>query len=215
MPVKGVYLAGAGIGSVMLYAGFKGKKWTDVTHALVGGENPSNVGQSYGITTSPAAFEPTQTASYGGSFGGIGGGTATGQQIAEDALLYKGAGYVWAGAPGGGHAEGHWDCSSFANAVIGRDLHMAIPMYGAGKYNGQAHGPNTIIWLAWPGAKRVPLHEASAGDLAIWQTHMGIVVDNLHMISALNSQIGTQVTTINGGAPPGEIVTIKQLVAAR
>jgi cell wall-associated NlpC family hydrolase len=213
MPVKGIYLAGAGIGSVMLYAGFKGKKWTDVTHALVSGQNPTTVGKSYGISTAQAAFQAT--AGYGGSFGGIGGGTATGQQIAEDALLYKGAGYVWAGAPGGGHSEGHWDCSSFANAVIGRDLGMAIPMYKAGSYHGQAHGPNTLIWLAWPGAKRVPLAQASAGDLAIWQTHMGIVIDQLHMISALNSQLGTQVTTIHGGAPPGEIVTIKQLVAAR
>lgn len=213
MPVKGLYLAAGGIGSVMLYAGFKGKKWTDVTHALVGGENPQNVAQSYGIQTEPAAFQPTQAAGYGGSFGGIGGGTATGQQIAEDALLYKGAGYVWAGAPGGGHAEGHWDCSSFCNAVIGRDLHMAIPMYKGGSYNGQAHGPSTLIWLAWPGCRRIPRAEASAGDLAIWQTHMGIVIDNNHMISAQDAQLGTNVSSIIG--PPGEIVTIKQLVAAR
>lgn len=211
MPVKGVYLAAAGLGTVILYAGFKGKKWTDVTHSLLSGKSPTQSSFANPIITSPVAY---QQGSYG--YGGYplsnpSGGTASGNAIAEDALQYQGAGYVWAGAPGSG--AGHWDCSSFANAVIGRDLGMAIPMYAAGKYIGQAHGPNTLIWLAWSGCTKVPKQEAEAGDLAIWQTHMGICINNTHMISALDAQLGTKVTTIQGGAPGGEILTVKRLKA--
>jgi cell wall-associated NlpC family hydrolase len=210
MPVKGVYLASAGIGAVMLYAGFKGKKWTDVTHNLLGGKNPTSAQSAYPITTSPIAYQSgSGSFGYGGFSIGT-GGTASGEAIAQDALKYQGASYVWAGAPGSG--AGHWDCSSFVNAVVGRDLGMAIPMYGAGKYIGQAHGPNTIIWLAWPGAKRVS--SPSPGTLVIWQTHMGICLGGNKMISALNGQLGTQVTTIADAAPPGEIRTFKNLVAA-
>lgn len=208
MPVKGVYLASAGIGAIMLYAGFKGKKWTDVTHGLISGQSPSQEQSAYPIVTSPVAF--TQGSyGYGGYSVGT-GGTASGEAIAQDALKYQGASYVWAGAPGSG--AGHWDCSSFVNAVVGRDLGMAIPMYGPGKYLGQAHGPNTIIWLAWPGARRVSTPEP--GDLVIWQTHMGICLGGDKMISALNGALGTQVTTITNGAPPGEIKTFKQLKAS-
>jgi len=208
VPVKGVYLASAGLGTVILYAGFKGKKWTDVTHGLLSGENPASIGQSNPIVTSPVAYQQG-TYGYGGYAVG-GGGTVSGRAIAEDALQYQGASYVWAGAPGSG--AGHWDCSSFCNAVIGRDLGMAIPMYAAGKYHGQAHGPNTLIWLVWNGCSRVKT--AAPGVLAIWQTHMGICVGGNKMISALNGQIGTKVTTIQEAAPGGEILTLKQLKAS-
>jgi cell wall-associated NlpC family hydrolase len=208
MPVNGMYLAVAGLGGVILYAGFKGKKWTDVTHGLIGGSNPANIGQSYPIVTSPVAY---QQGSYGyGGYAVGAGGTVGGSAIAEDALKYQGAGYVWAGSPGSG--AGHWDCSSFCNAVIGRDLGMAIPMYAAGKYIGQAHGPNTLVWLAWSGCRKVSSPEP--GVLAIWQTHMGICIGGSKMISALDTRYGTVVTTIQGGAPTGEILTLKQLKAA-
>lgn len=208
MPVKGVYLASAGLGTVILYAGFKGKKWTDVTHGLLSGQNPATMGQSNPIVSSSVAF---QQGAYGyGGYAVSSGGTVSGRAIAEDALQYQGTGYVWAGTPGSG--EGHWDCSSFCNAVIGRDLGMAIPMYAAGKYHGQAHGPNTLIWLTWSGAKRVS--SPGPGILAVWQTHMGICVGGNKMISALNGQLGTKVTTIQEAAPAGEILTFKQLKAS-
>jgi cell wall-associated NlpC family hydrolase len=207
MPVKGVYLAGAGLGAILLYSGFKGKKWTDVTHGLISGQGiPAK--SPYTITTSPVAY---QQGSYGYGGYSVGtGGTASGEAIAQDALKYQGASYVWAGAPGSG--AGHWDCSSFVNAVVGRDMGMAIPMYAAGKYIGQAHGPNTVIWLAWPGARRTSTPEP--GTLVIWQTHMGICLGGQKMISALNGRLGTQVTNIHDAAPPGEIRTFKNLVAA-
>jgi len=210
MPVKGVYLASAGIGAIILYAGFKGKKWTDVTHSIISGQSPTATQGAYPITTSPVAYQSgSGSFGYGGYSIGT-GGTASGEAIGQDALKYQGASYVWAGAPGSG--AGHWDCSSFCNAVIGRDLGMAIPMYAPGKYIGQAHGPNTIIWLAWPGARRVS--QPSPGVLVIWQTHMGICLGGDKMISALNGQLGTQVTTISEAAPPGEIKTFKQLKAS-
>lgn len=203
MPVKGIYLGGAGVGAVMLYAGFKGKKWTDVTHGLMSGQSPSGVPQTYGITTAQAAYNATGYGSGAAGYGAAGAGSNG--AIVQDALKYKGAGYVWAGAPGNG--AGNWDCSSFCNAVIGRDLHMAIPMYKAGSYHGQAHGPNTIAWLAWPGAKRVS--GPAPGVLVIWPTHMGICIDGTHMISALNGALGTQVGTIAADGPKFEPVTYK------
>jgi cell wall-associated NlpC family hydrolase len=208
MPVKGVYLAGAGLGAVILYAGFKGKSWTNVTHGLLAGQSPSQSPSQYPITTMPEAYAQGAFG-YGGAAIGT-GGTASGEAIANDAMKYQGASYVWAGAPGSG--AGHWDCSSFANAVIGRDLGMAIPMYAAGKYLGQAHGPNTIAWLAWRGCEKAAGN--SPGVLAIWQTHMGICIGGGKMISALNGQLGTAVTTVAGGAPPGEILSYRQLKAS-
>lgn len=203
MPVKGVYLAAAGIGSVILYSGFKGKKWTDVTHQLISGKNPTQVPQTYGITSANFAY------GYGGTGIAQPGGPVSGELIAADAEQYKGAGYVWAGVPGSG--AGNWDCSSFCNAVIGRDLHYGIPMYKAGTYHGQAHGPNTTVWLAWPGAYRVTTPQA--GDLAIWLTHMGICLGGNQLISALNGAIGTQETTIQEAAPGLEPLVFKRMKA--
>jgi hypothetical protein len=41
---------------------------------------------------------------------------------------------------------------------------------------------------------------------------MGICIDNgQHMISALDPRIGTQVTTIDGGAPPAEMLFVRRM----
>jgi cell wall-associated NlpC family hydrolase len=210
MPVKGVYLAAAGIGCIMLYAGFKGKRWTDVTHSLLETGKPGS-GQPYAITTSPVAF---QQGSYG--YGGyqVGtGGTASGEAIAQQALQYQGSKYVWGGIPGTTPGvDNGTDCSGFANMVIGRDLGMAIPMYAAGKFHGQAHGPATGSWLIWNGCQGVS--QNAPGVLAVWQTHMGICIGGGKMISALDTQQGVVVTTIQGGAPFGEKLFLRELKAS-
>jgi cell wall-associated NlpC family hydrolase len=77
---------------------------------------------------------------------------------------------------------------------------MAIPFYGAGKYDGSVHGPATGSWIIWTGATTVG-HDgnvAQAGDLAVWQTHMGICTGPNQMVSAQNPGSGTQVSSING-----------------
>jgi cell wall-associated NlpC family hydrolase len=205
MPIKGGYLLAAGGGAILLWSGLRGKSWSAVLRSVVTGKDPRTTLTAYSIQTSPAAY----SAGTGSTGTTTGAGSASGDQIAIDAEQYKGAGYVWGGAPGSG--SGHWDCSSFANAVIGRDLGLAIPMYKAGTYHGQAHGPTTVVWLVWTGAITVPRNQARAGDIAVWQTHMGIFIDSQHMISALNSSLGTQVTTVSGGAPFGELLRVRRL----
>ena len=55
---------------------------------------------------------------------------------------------------------------------------------------------------------------AQAGDLCVWQTHMGIAVGGGQMVSALNERLGTRVTTISGGAPGGEVLFVRRITAA-
>jgi len=194
MAVKGTAVACVAVGSVLVFAGIKGYSIPQTVQDLVTGKTPLNQAQATPIT------------------GGVSGGSGSGSQIATDALQYKGAGYVWGGAPAQG--TGNWDCSSFANWVIGHDLNMAIPGYTAGSYTGQSHGPTTISWLAWTGCTTVG-HSGSVaqpGDLAVWQTHMGIAIGNGQMISAENPQDGTQVSGIDGFIT-GEILFIRRLNA--
>jgi cell wall-associated NlpC family hydrolase len=209
MPIKGGYLLAAGGGAILLWSGFKGKKWSETLRNLISGKNPNITTTAYPIITSPSAF--TTESNIGvPAHGNV---TATGSNIADDAMRYQGAGYVWAGAPGNG--AGHWDCSSFVNAVIGRDLGLGIPMYKAGTYHGQTHGPNTLAWLVWPGCFTIHQQDMAAGDLVIWQTHMGIVTAPGRCISAHDPQDGTTETSISGTAPFGEKTFIRRLKAGR
>jgi cell wall-associated NlpC family hydrolase len=205
MPVKGGYLLAAGGGIILLYAGIKGKGAPQVLRTIIGGGNPQASLTAYPIETSPAAFSTDSGVPAHGTTG------AAGQQIADTARLGIGGAYVWGGAPGWG--KGHWDCSSFANSVIGRDLGMAIPMFKAGTYHGQSHGPTTGVWLVWPGAFTIKKQDMAPGDLAIWPTHMGIVTTPGHMVSALDVNDGTKETTIKGGAPAFEPYVIRRLKA--
>lgn len=134
-------------------------------------------------------------------------------QIASDAMAYQGHSYIYGGAPGTNGQSG-WDCSSFCNWVIGHDLSGAIPGFKAGSYTGAVHGPATGSWLTTGLCSTISIGKvtsaAQPGDLIVWQTHMGIYTGNGDMISALNSQLGTRVTTVSGGAPGGELLTVRR-----
>jgi len=100
--------------------------------------------------------------------------------------------------------------------VLNHDLGLAIPGNGGGKWNTNTHGPATGYYLLWNGAKTIS-HKASdaiAGDLCVWQTHMGIATGGGNMISALNEHLGTKVTTIPGGSPGGELLFVRRIVAS-
>jgi cell wall-associated NlpC family hydrolase len=209
MPVKSGYLVLAAGGGLLLWSGVKGKNWSQALRAIVSGKNPQTATlTAYPITTAQAAFSG---GSGSGAVNASANATSTGISIATDAQRYVGTGYVWGGAPGDG--QGHWDCSSFCNAVIGRDLQLAIPTYKSGAYWGQAHGPTTLVWLVWTGCFTIPRQDATAGDLAVWQTHMGIFIDNQHIISALDAQLGVRITTVSGAAPVGEVLRVRRLKA--
>jgi cell wall-associated NlpC family hydrolase len=196
--VPGTAVAATAAGTLLLWSGIKGRRVTDSLRSLISGQQPASV-NAYPVT---ASFD---AAAAGGAAGGA---APTGNAIADDALKYQGAGYVWGGAPGSG--SGHWDCSSFANAVLGRDLGGVIPGYPAGTYHGQAHGPATLQYLGFGTAVPGGAAAAQAGDLCVWQTHMGIAIGNGQMISALNPSLGTRVTTIAGGAPGLEVLFVRR-----
>ena len=208
MAIKPVTLGVLAGGIVMAWAGVSNLSPVTVIKNLLTGKNPSaNAGNDAGINTtaytSNTDYNGDSPVSASGSNGPLG------QAIATDALRYQGAGYVWGGAPAKG--IGNWDCSSFCNWVIGHDEGLAIPLYKAGSYNGSSHGPATGVWLVWTGAVTIDTKDAAAGDLAVWETHMGIVVSNTEMISALDPSSGTQVTTFANGAPFGEVMVIRRL----
>lgn len=79
--------------------------------------------------------------------------------------------------------------------------------------NGTEHGPNTLSWLAWSGAETVGHHSSAAqpGDLAVWQTHMGIVTGPNEMVSAQNPADGTRQSSIDGFIR-GEFLFIRRIV---
>jgi len=194
MAVPGVPLALVAGGAVLVYSGVENTPVAGVLRSLSKGQAPKPGPFPAGGDTSgvaQAGIEPT------------GPGSATGTAIAQDALQYKDAGYVWDGAPALG--IGNWDCSSFCNWVIGHDEGMAIPEFPAGTYDGSSHGPSSFIWAAWTGCQTIG-HDpsaAQAGDLCIWMNavgHIGIAIGGGQMISALDQTDGTKVTPISGTA---------------
>jgi cell wall-associated NlpC family hydrolase len=206
MPIKASYLILGGGGAILLWGGFKGKSIPDAFRNIVEGKDPTLATTAYPIETSPAAY------STAAGVAAAGGPSPTGDAIAEDARKYIGAPYVWAGAPGP-HGVGPWDCSSFSNAVIGRDLGLAIPLYAAGTYHGQSHGPATGIWLVWSGAFTINANDREAGDLCIWQTHMGIATSPTNYVSAYDTQQGVIERPIAGGGPSFEKLFTRRLKA--
>jgi cell wall-associated NlpC family hydrolase len=204
MAIKASYLILAGGGAILVWGGFKGKSIPDAFRNVVQGKDPTISTTAFPIQTSPAAYSTAAGIAAGG------GPSPTGNAIADDANRYIGTPYVWAGIPGP-HGVGPWDCSSFSNAVIGRDLRMAIPLYRAGTYHGQAHGPATGIWLVWTGAFTIHRQDCVAGDLCVWQTHMGIATSSTHYTSAYDSQEGVVNKPIDGGGPSFEKLFIRRL----
>jgi cell wall-associated NlpC family hydrolase len=199
--LNGLALAEIAAGVALAWSGITNQTMTATISALIRGQSPAQ---------GPATEVPLSA----GNLPGSGPGLASESVIASDALSYQGAGYVWGGSPAEG--IGNWDCSSFANWVCGHDVGLPIPGYPAGAYDGSVHGPTTVEWLAWGGLETVGVSAAVAepGDLCVWQTHMGIATGGGDMISALNPTDGTTVTTIAGGAPPGEVLLVRRYVAS-
>jgi cell wall-associated NlpC family hydrolase len=192
----------AAAGGILVWSGIRGASLSASLKSLISGQAPSG-----------ADVNPVGTPAGGGTAAAAGGTAAGAGGIAGDALKYEGHAYLFGGAPG---LDGTrpWDCSSFANWVVGHDARMAIPGFAPGKYTGAVHGPSTISWLAWSGCRTVGHdgNQAQAGDLAVWQTHMGICTGPNAMISAQNPGSGTRTSVIDGFIR-GEILFVRRLVA--
>lgn len=130
-----------------------------------------------------------------GTSGSTAGSSATGSAIADDALKYVGQGYVW-----GGNADkpGNWDCSSFVSYVLGHDLNMNLPggKWGDPGFPPHAHGPTTLQYLLF--GQPVNANQVQAGDLIVYNTHIGIAVSSTEMVSAEDQAQGTGKSTITG-----------------
>lgn len=200
--INGIAIAAAGAGALLLWSGMKGTSVTTALRELLAGQQPSGA-DTLPITGTPASALGTQTSFTGGS------------SVSQDALQYRGHKYIYGGRS---NVNGGWDCSSFCSWVLGHDLGLTIPGGSWAKVtaSGTLHGPTTLSYLAWAGASTVghSASDAQAGDLCVWQTHMGIATGGGQMISALNPSLGTQVTSVSGGAPFGELLFVRRLVAA-
>jgi len=138
----------------------------------------------------------------------------SGTVIAQDAERYIGLGYVY-----GGDASqpGVWDCSSFVSYVLGHDLGLALPggRWGEPGFPPTSHGPDVEAYASWTGAVTVPTPEV--GDLACFvgvgaSGHIGIVVGNNLMVSALNTSQGTCKTPIIGYGPYGAPLEYRRIL---
>lgn len=182
MAVNGKALAVTSIGVLFIWSGIKGWSLLGTVQDLVTGATPS------GANVNPLGTGATSS---------LPGNSAGGGSIADVAKQYEGHAYRFGGAPGKDGSQ-PWDCSSFANFVLGVRLGLRIPGYAAGAYDGSVHGPVTGQWGIWPGISHVSRASVQAGDLIVWTGHMGIALDNATMISALNANVGTKITPIEG-----------------
>lgn len=192
MPIKGGYLLVAGAGGVIAWSGLRGKSWSTVLQDLIRGQSPQSaqtVNQILGASGTGS----------GGSGTGVTGNES--EIVGAIRSIMGKFHYVFGGVP----KNGVVDCSSLMNEGIGDVLDLPIPLFPAGKYRGQTHGPTTVMWRVWRGAVTVPASQAQPGDLVIWLSHMGVVTDNgQHMISALNPSMGIRETPIAGFGPAGQ-----------
>jgi cell wall-associated NlpC family hydrolase len=178
------------IGSVFVWSGIKGWSILGTIGDLVSG------------------VKPTQTEAVplvnGANPGAVGpGGSSTG--LAASAIAHVGHYYLYGGAPGKDGSQ-PWDCSSMVNYLASRENGLAIPGYGAGKYDGTSHGPTTTQWAIWDGLTHVSREQVQAGDVIVWATHMGIAVSNTQMVSALNPDQRTKQTVLDASIAPGPIL---------
>jgi cell wall-associated NlpC family hydrolase len=206
MALSGIGLAYSVAGGILVWSGVKGETVGQTLRELARGDQPSGLNQEPVDTTAgPAA---ASTAAGGSAAGAI----PTDSEIANDAQRYAGHAYLYGGAPGP-NGTNPWDCSSFCNWVLGHDLGMVLPAARSAGYDGRSHGPNTTLYLAWGRARTVShaAADAQAGDLCVWQTHMGISLGGGRMISALNESLGTRITSIAGGAPVGEVLFVRRV----
>lgn len=195
--IKLAPVAAVGVGVLFVYSGIRGYSILKAAQNVIQGQGP-NTGQSASLL---AIDIP------GGTSGSNAAGNAAGSgSIAGIAQSYTGKlRYVYGGPPPAGTV----DCSSFASKVLAE---AGVKNPGGAPYNPRTHGPTTLSYISWAGARTIG-HTASAaqaGDLVVWQTHMGIAIGGGRMVSARNAAKGVGIDNIAGDMP-GEILFVRRL----
>jgi cell wall-associated NlpC family hydrolase len=180
MALNGKALTALGIGSIFVWSGIKGWSVLGGIRDIITGVAPSGAVVSPLVTDASGAIT---TAGHG--------------DLAGIAMQYQGHPYSFGGAPGRDGSK-PWDCSSFVNFCVGIQMGRAIPGIKADGYDGSFHGPNTLMWGAWPGLTHIKRADVQASDIIVWAGHMGIAISNSQMISAMNPNDKTLVTGIDG-----------------
>lgn len=196
MAVKVGAVAAIGAGALFLYSGVKGFSILKAAQNLIRGTGP-DVGQA----ASTLALPGFQNASGGTTSGGGGDFAGIGQKYVGK--LH----YVFGGPP----PMGTVDCSSFASKVLAEG---GVTNPGGAPYDPRTHGPSTLSYLTWNGAKTVghKASDAQRNDLCVWQTHMGICIGNGQMVSARSAQSNPNVGIDNiEGDIPGEVLFVRRL----
>lgn len=192
---KGVAVAYAVVGGVLLYSGIKGATIADTVGAVLTGNTTVSDSEPIKAQNADSGSGTTPAPTTGAS--------ASGQQILGDAMKYNGHKYVFGGAS---NPTDGWDCSSFASYVLGHDLGMMLPgnqTWQQATENGKVHGPVADEFAKTPGFTKVGTNPKSnqPGDLLVWTGHVGFGTGNGGMFSAFTTQQGTLATAAS--APYG------------
>jgi cell wall-associated NlpC family hydrolase len=199
MAIKLAPLAAIAAGALFVYSGVRGYSVLKAAQNVIQGTGPQT-SQKATLLVEPGNEASSSTSQFGG--GNLGGAAAIAQKYVGK--LH----YVFGGPP----PMGTVDCSSFASKVLSE---AGVPTPGGARYDPRTHGPNTIAYLAWRGAKTIghTADVAQAGDLCVWQTHMGIAIGGGQMVSARSADSTPNVGTDNiKGDIPGELLFVRRLL---
>jgi cell wall-associated NlpC family hydrolase len=112
---------------------------------------------------------------------------------------------------GGWQPSTGWDCSGAVGYLLS-NWGIILPGLTSRWYASSGYHPSdAAAYLTWEHAWTVPQSQAWAGDLYVWETHVGIALDNYYMLSALDAQYGTAVTPVAGFGPANETLTVRRI----
>jgi len=196
MAINGVALGALAMGGVFLWSAIKGKSILATTQSIITGKNPGDLPNANPITEVTSV---TDTSTGNGN-----GQLPSNNNIVTIARANKNSPYHFGGPP----PNGTTDCSSWTSKI----LHMAgVKNPGGAPYNPNSHGPNTISYLSWSGARTVghSAKDSQPDDLIVGLTHMGIATGNGNYIS--NHDVIEGVTEKSISTFPDPVFSVRRL----